>query len=64
MKRMTEIAKEAGIGGASEEMHLRAKIFEALSKEQRANLITMMPDASLADIMAKLDAIELWDKIS
>ena len=43
---------------------MRAKIFEALSKEEKSNLITMMPNnACLADIMAQLESIELWSKM-
>ena len=43
---------------------MRTKIYEALSKEQKSNLITFMPtNASLADVMGQLESIELWNKM-
>ena len=64
MKRMLDLAREAGIGEASEEDHVRSKVYKALSKEQKSNLVAFMPtNASLSEVMAQLDQIELWSQM-
>ena len=60
---MVGLSKEAGIHLLSEDMHLRRKIFEALSKDQKSQLISLMPEASVQEIMTKVETIEHWDKL-
>ena len=63
LKRMKDLAEESGIGEATVDDHVKAKVFEALSQEQKSTLITLVPkDASLADVMNQLESVESWNK--